>query len=290
MGTAQPPTEEVVADPSITMIQFLETVAPGEYRVISDIQAKADGIYLVNTPDLHLHCGSETCGGVRTFGSSTNKRQLNKTRTNFYIEYYCRNCGETEKVYALALAVDHPGGPTGYAFKYGEMPRFGPPTSKRLLALLGDDKKTFLKGRRSELQGLGVGAFAYYRRVVENQKSNLLAEIIKVAQKTGASSKTIETLQTAQQENQFSKAIDMVKDAIPESLKFNGHNPLTLLHTALSDGLHARTDEECLELATTIRRVMQDLAERVGTALKDHAELGAAVSRLMNRKPSGEET
>lgn len=272
------------------MVEFLENVPPMEVRTISDLQAKDEGIYQVNTPDLHLHCDSETCGGVRTFAAITNKRQLEKQKTNFYIEYLCRNCGETEKVYALALAVDEASGPTGYGLKYGEMPRFGPPTPRRLLALLGDDKKTFLKGRRSELQGLGIGAFAYYRRVVESQKSNLLADIIKVAQKAEASSKTIETLQAAQKENQFSRAIDLVKDAIPESLKINGHNPLTLLHTALSDGLHARTDEECLELATTIRRVMQDLAERVGTALKDHAELNAAVNRLTTRKSEKEAT
>lgn len=290
MATAQPPTEEATADPSITMAEFLETVPPMEARTISDLQVRENGIYQLNTTDLHLHCDSETCGGVRTFGATTKKRQLSKQTTNFYIEYVCRNCGDKEKTFAIALAVDEPAGATGYGLKYGEMPRFGPPTPRRLLTLLGDDKKTFLKGRRSELQGLGIGAFAYYRRVVANQKSNLLAEIIKVAQKAEASSKTIETLQAAQKENQFSKAIDIVKDAIPDSLKINGHNPLTLLHTALSDGLHARTDEECLELATTIRRVMQDLAERVGAALKDHAELNAAVNRLTTKKSNKEAT
>jgi hypothetical protein len=61
----------------------------------------------------------------------------------------------------------------------------------------------------------------------------------------------------------------------------NGHNPLTLLHSAVSEGLHEHTDEECLELATTIRVVLTDLAERIGLALKDQTELNAAVTKLM---------
>jgi len=34
-----------------------------------------------------------------------------------------------------------------------------------------------------------------------------------------------------------------------------------------------RHDEECLEIATSIRVVMAELAERMGQALKDEAEL-----------------
>jgi hypothetical protein len=52
----------------------------------------------------------------------------------------------------------------------------------------------------------------------------------------------------------------------------------------LSEGLHAQTDEECLEIATSIRIVMADLAERMGQALKDEAELSTAVSRLLHKK------
>jgi hypothetical protein len=49
----------------------------------------------------------------------------------------------------------------------------------------------------------------------------------------------------------------------------------------LSTGLHDKSDEECLELAQSIRAVLVELAERLGQALKDEAELKTAVSRLM---------
>ena len=89
-------------------------------------------------------------------------------------------------------------------------------------------------------------------------------------------------------ETQFSRAIDDVKDAIPPVLRISGHNPLTLLHSALSQGLHARTDQECLEIAGSIRVVLTELAERIGQVLKDQAELNAAVTRLLKPPAANE--
>jgi hypothetical protein len=90
-------------------------------------------------------------------------------------------------------------------------------------------------------------------------------------------------LSAAAKETQFSKAVGDIKGAIPDVLKIDGHNPLTLLHKALSEGLHDRSEEECLELASSIRVVLSELADRIGQALKDEKELQDAVSRLITR-------
>jgi len=153
------------------------------------------------------------------------------------------------------------------------------------MKLVGVDRELFLQGRRAELRGLGIGAFAYYRRVVEEQKGRIIEEIGKVALKIKPSRETEELFEKAKAETQFSSAVDLIRSAIPESLLIDGHNPLTLLHSALSEGLHAQTDNECLELATSIRVVLTELAERISTALKEEATLKNAVSRLLNRKP-----
>jgi UDP-glucose 4-epimerase len=88
--------------------------------------------------------------------------------------------------------------------------------------MVGADRETFLKGRRCENQGLGIGAFTYYRRVVENQKAHIFDEIIKVAQRIGAPAEMIASLTKAKQEIQFTKAMDCVKPTIPDSLMING--------------------------------------------------------------------
>jgi len=88
-------------------------------------------------------------------------------------------------------------------------------------------------------------------------------------------------LEEAARETQFSKAIEIIKPGVPQALLIDGHNPLTLLHNALSEGLHAQTDEDCLALATSIRVVLTELVERMASVLSDHAELKTAVNRLI---------
>lgn len=165
-----------------------------------------------------------------------------------------------------------------------------PPTPPRLIGLVGPDRELFLKGRRCENQGLGIGAFGYYRRVVESQKNRILDEVIKVATRLHMSTQKIQALADAKNQSQFSRAIEAVRDALPESLLVNGHNPFTLLHRALSAGLHDQTDEHCLALATSIRVVLAELSERLGQALKDEAELNAAVNRLLDKEPRGSDS
>jgi hypothetical protein len=89
--------------------------------------------------------------------------------------------------------------PFGFScFKFGELPPYGPPTPSRLISLLGPGRDFFLKGRRCENQGLGIGAFVYYRRVVEDQKNRILKQIAKVAETVGAPPETVAALRAAQ--------------------------------------------------------------------------------------------
>ena len=266
--------------------EFLKSTPPGVTRAVSGVRHHLGGGWFIALPRIQLFCEQSVCDGSRFFRSvlQPNASALLAAGkvTSLYLTYTCANCAQSLKTYSLRISAE-PGETDGTAFKFGESPAFGPHTPSRLVSLIGPDRDAFLKGRRSESQGLGIGAFAYYRRVVENQKDRLLDEIIRVAEKTGAKPPLLESLRAARRETQFSKAIDLTRDAIPESLLVAGHNPLTLLHSALSEGIHARTDVACLELATNIRIVLQGLAERLAAALRDDAELTAAVSSLLHR-------
>ena len=94
----------------------------------------------------------------------------------------------------------------------------------------------------------------------------------------------ITDLEAAQKETQFEKAVRAVKHGIPPALLIDGHNPLTLLHNALSDGLHGRSDEECLAIAQSIRVVLETLCKRIAIAVTDQSELTTAVSALLAKK------
>jgi hypothetical protein len=280
-----------LAQPAQEMIsfkEFLESIAPGQTAWVKDVARQATtsvgAVYHPLTlPVIDLHCDHEHCDGFRLFATTDTPSASFNGLKDIFVNYVCRNCRITRKTYALGIFCkeDPAGSINGNVYKYGEYPRFGPPTPARVITILGPEKEYYLKGRRAEFQGMGIGAYSYYRRVVENQRNRLLDEIIRVAQKIGASQDMLDDLNKAREETQFTKAVERIRHGLPPGLLVNGHNPLTLLHKALSEGLHAQTDEECLALATDIRVVLADLADRLGHALKDRAELDAAVSRLM---------
>jgi hypothetical protein len=273
-----------------SIADFLEGTPPNRISHISDLSERkylhTAYFDLMRTPEIQLHCPSDACNGVRFFRcvSGTGQRLKKGSYVFIYVTYKCSNCQKTEKIYSLAVKLDEDAQPTGELYKLGEHPTYGPPTPPKLVKMIGPDRDTFLKGRRCENQGLGIGAFIYYRRVVENQKNRILNEIIKVSESLSASPERIDILKKAVEETQFSKALDMAKGAIPESLLINGHSPIQLLHSALSEGVHALSDEECLELASSVRVVLGELSERLSQALKDKAELSKALSTLMHDK------
>ena len=275
------------------MKKFLEDVPPGRWTNVAAIATKKSGAYgptySMALPELQLHCTTPRCDGVRFFKTEDEFLLRPKAIKENFITYRCRNCGVAAKTYALWVRLEEDE-KNGEIYKLGEYPSFGPPTPARLISLVGPEKDYFLKGRRSENQGLGIAAFAYYRRVIESQKNRILDEIIKVSEKVSASKEILDDLERAKQETQFSKAVEAIKHGVPQMLLINGHNPLTLLHSALSEGLHAQTDEQCLQLATSIRVVMAELAERLAQAVKDEAELNAALGRLMGANPPKAQT
>ena len=194
--------------------------------------------------------------------------------------FVCRNCTKNVKRFAIRVGQCEEDKVVTIQ-KFGEIPEFGPPNPPKLMAITGAEREAFLKGRRCENQGFGIAAFAYYRRVVENQKTKIIDEILKVAKKLNADPELIVDLEAARQETQFSAAIKRIKHGLPPILLIDGHNPLTLLHSALSEGLHGESDEVCLELATSIRVVLTELMERISTAVKEEAELKSALHRLI---------
>lgn len=286
----QPEVKQVAQ--SIPFSEFLESIPPStltDIASLTETSRRPGGYetYTLLTPEIQLHCPDDACNGTRFFRCHSSGPDVKDESFKFlYLSYICSNCRKTEKTFSLAARRDKNAN-SGKCYKFGELPVYGPPTPARLIKLIGPDRETFLKGRRCENQGLGIGAFVYYRRVVENQKNRILDEIIKVAERLNVPAGVLSALAGAKKEDQFSRALSSVKDAMPQALLINGHNPLTLLHSALSDGLHVQTDEHCLEIASSVRVVLGELSERLAQALKDEAELNNALSKLMAVKNKG---
>jgi hypothetical protein len=272
--SVEKPTHEATP---ITMKSFLEETPPDKI-----VHVETESCYRYNAsnasqgislPEINLHCSDGQCNGPRFFATKYDHIYLGSSGTSHeFLIYICKNCESVSKTFSIEATLDKQ---TALAsiVKYGERPAFGSPTPARLVSLLGSEKDYFFKGRRCETQGLGIGAFGYYRRIIEERRNNIFDQIIRVSETLNADQKLIEDLKSAKKETQFSKAIEKIKHAIPQALRISGHNPLVLLHSALSEGLHAKTDDECLFLARDIRVVLTELVEKSKMNDNDHNPL-----------------
>lgn len=244
-----------------------------------------NGVFVyLKIPPITLYCGSNECLGERFFDPSTKEvgHDNNAYLQHHFLRFTCRHCQKTQK--SISIFYKYVKNGTDGCYKLGEYPPFGPHIPAKAITLIGGDRELFLKGHRAESQGLGIAAFAYYRRVIDSQKNRLLDEIIRVSEHLEAKPEVIADLKKAKGETSFSKAIESIQPAIPEVLLINGQNPLKLLYSALSEGLHDQSDEECLELAQSIRTVLFELAERLTVAMKEDAEIKKAVSKLVKKR------
>jgi hypothetical protein len=233
-----------------------------------------------HSPRVQLYC--EVDDGVRWFDPDTESVRCTEDNTQF-VPYTCRDCGQWSKTFALVSAVDLKATPKVLtAIKVGEYPPFGSHLSKRLQDMLSKiDLELYRKGLRTEREGQGIGAAAYFRRVVDNQWKALVKKLRDAAEKLGTPPEKLKIFEDALAQTQFSTAVGMLKDAIPAKLLIlDGRNPLTLLYRPLSVQIHDLSDEECLQQAADIRVILNETFDNISRVLKDDETLKAAVTRL----------
>ncbi len=270
----------------MTFKEFLEKIPPSQWVDVSDVTLphSSAAVFSLNIPQkIYLYCDIDK--GNRFFRNITGATYIRvKSFIDIFLDYGCCNCGKSYKSFSLNIRSSESVGP-GQIFKYGELPPFRPRIPTKTITLIGPDKHLFLTGRRAENQGMGIGALSYYMRVVENQKNRIFDEIIRVIGKTMSPDEpVIQELENAKKEPRFTRAVETIKQALPQSLFINGKNPLTLLHSSLSQGVHDRSDAECLELASSIRTVLIEFAERLGQVLKEKAKLDKSINKLRKLK------
>jgi len=276
-------------DNTISLKYLLENKPPGFLAKIPNLYefggvSYTGPYYKLLLEDIQIYCIDKDCCGTRYFAPIVSSPFLTLNVDNYeIIVYQCKNCNKYKKIYALKI---FPEKDTFYGevIKIGEFPSFGQPIPSRVVTLIGPDRELFLRGWRSENQGMGIAAYAYYRRVLENQKVRIFDNIIKVLRKINAPKNVIEEIESAKGEFHFTQAIEKIKSGLPDILLIENQNPLTLLHSALSQGLHDETDEECLTTSSIIRTILFELSDRITHILKNTSELQNAVKKLIKKK------
>lgn len=233
-------------------------------------------------PAINMLCSN--CESIQTF-NMTNKYwefagYMNSPAndTKLRLIYQCQSCREFTRQFQIYISPE-----LDYCYKFGQYPEWEIKIDKNLEKTLGKHSKTFRKGLVCESQGYGIGAFAYFRRITEGIIDELLDSISDLID-TENKEKYLAALEVAKKTRVTQEKIDLVKDLLPSILRPNGVNPLGVLHSELSEGLHADTDENCLENASHVKDILTFLINQIITSKEASKQFTTSMKALLEKK------
>jgi len=223
------------------------------------------------------------------FGNSEKIKNssLNDTdKTINYILYlvgFCQSCGE--RVTFLLRAFSDKGGEDKapgtivYLEKVGQSPSPLPMLSKTLEKYLSEEDRTnYKRALVCKSNGYGIGAYAYLRRVIENEIKKIVKDISEL--EFEGVDEVKRAYSTYQQDHQMNKLIDVLDGHLPTTLKGLGNNPIKLLYEQLSGGIHSFSDELCLSKAESIDVLINFVVEKINEGKNQLKSVQAAIKSL----------
>jgi hypothetical protein len=198
-----------------------------------------------------------------------------------YVVYRCASCEQYERCYFLNISEE-----LDWIQKVGQFPSWDVAGDANIERMLGSHASYYKRGLITESQGYGIAAFAYYRRIVEEIIDELLEQIADLIPEAEQATYQ-DALARAKNTRVTSDKIDLVKDMLPPILRPGGMNPLGTLHSVLSEGLHAESDENCLELAASTRQTLAFLTSQVASTQAASKAFTEGMRKLLERKRPG---
>jgi hypothetical protein len=195
-------------------------------------------------------CNTQTFWETDFYSNETNKNGFhNKT-------YKCRNCGNRNTIFYFywKKLPNHT-----VFFKVGQYPEIEERISKTLEeALTPEDLKFYKNALRLRNFNLGIAAIAYLRRVVENRMNDMLEVLHEAARVHNTPAEMLEKHEEVKKDKRFSVKVDYAGDLLPKNLRPDGQpNPMAVLHDLASAGLHAQSDEECVDIFDACRQTFE---------------------------------
>lgn len=212
-------------------------------------------------PPINMIC--RDCGGYQTFNMVNEyqefKRGINPNSADekVRLSYLCQSCRDFTIQFQIYISPE-----LDYIYKFGQYPAWEIKMDKNLERILDKHAQSFKKGLVCESQGYGIGAFSYYRRITEDIIDELIESITDLVEVSKKAEYEV-ALEKTKQTRVAQEKIDLVKDLLPSILKPNGTNPLAILHSELSNGLHAESDQTCLEMASNIKSILIFLINQI---------------------------
>jgi hypothetical protein len=160
--------------------------------------------------------------------------------------------------------------------KIGQYPAYEIDSDRDMQIFLNDeDQGNYKKALICLSQNYGIASFAYLRRIVENEIVRIIERIAILDRPE--SQKIKDLLQSYKSNHNMANLIEEIYDYLPASLKSLGPNPLKLLYTQLSGGIHQFSEEECSEKARSVETVLKFVIKKIR---EESSEVKAAKEAL----------
>ncbi|MEQ8245393.1 hypothetical protein [Fulvivirga sp.] len=232
---------------------------------------------------INMQC--ETCASLQTFNMTNEYYHVGDGTNDVWVKgrvldlkFLCESCKSFERRFFIHVNED-----LDTMYKVGQYPEWEIKMDKNLEKTLNKHSKTFRKGLVCESQGYGIGAFSYYRRITEDIIDELLDSIFDLIEEEHKEEYK-EALEKTKSTRVTQEKIDLVKDLLPTILKPNGMNPLGVLHSELSEGLHAESDEACLENANHIKTILTFLINQIIQSKEAAKGFTESMKSLLDKK------
>jgi hypothetical protein len=256
-----------------------------EYSLFRKLKIDEPDNDLMNWMKIPLNMNCHVCNSEQTFNMTNEYYDLENGRQNFRaknrvldLHYLCESCKQFSRRFFVHINIE-----LDTLYKVGQYPEWEIKMDKNLEKTLGKHSTNFRKGLVCESQGYGIGAFSYYRRITEDIIDELLSSISDLIEEDHKKEYEAALIK-AKSTRVTQEKIDIVKDLLPSILKPNGTNPFGILHFELSEGLHAATDESCLENANHIKNILIFLINQIIQSKESARSFTASMKSLLDKK------
>lgn len=168
-----------------------------------------------------------------------------------------------------------------YIQKIGQFPSYEiEPHPSIQKYLTEEDNANYRKALTTLSVSFGIGSYAYFRRIIENEIRRIIKDISELEFEGVENVK--QAFSTFEIDHQMDKLIDVVTKYLPRSLTELGDNPVRLLYKQLSNGIHQFSEEECIEKAKLIDILLKYVIHKVNEEKYQIKEVKDAMIRLRN--------
>jgi hypothetical protein len=241
------------------------------------------GLAVTFPSTIRLHCPDGECLRAQLWDGSglTVSNGRNTPEAHFFktLRYQCRNCQRSDVTFVVLVNLLE---------NEGEIKKIGqfPPLWREAdpLVVAGWNKHDVLLYRKAMTfrnANEGIAALPYLRRIIENHTRDVLDLIADSNSRTPIEGFDRTTFDQARMSRRFSDKLDFAQKYLPTGLTPQGQpNPIGVLYELISEGLHERNEDECVEIFDRCRAAFEFVVRKLTEAKREDEDYARALRKL----------